>query len=55
MDCTPTQAGPVSVRDAARAYRERLAEEGRKARQADQEREGQTPEQERSRQGKAGE
>lgn len=37
------QAGPVSVRDAARAYRERLAEEGRKTQQAD-------PEQERSRQ-----
>lgn len=44
------QAGPVSVRDAARAYWERLAEEGRKARQADQEREGQKPDQERSRQ-----
>ena len=44
------QAGPVSVRDAAQAYWERLAEDGRKARQADQEREGQKPKQERLRQ-----
>ena len=45
------QARPVSVRDAARAYWERLAEEGRKAREADPKQEKPDHERSRERQG----